>query len=229
MRYAFTMIELIFAIVVIGVTLLTVPLMIETNNKAMERNLVQEAIFLASSLISVESTQAWDANSIVPTGNPDDYVLSKILDTSNTQATAVGTVYGRTAIGAAPIITNIRRGGILADKHRQFYDFNASAGAANNGFTTPQQAGTVTYTLAIDNSLASATDYKQAYASNNNARRLYVADGANGIDTFSTLATGVSNLKMLEVSIPVDGDIPKVVLRTYTANIGEADYAKRSF
>ena len=49
-RHAFTMIELIFAIVVIGVTLLTIPLMIETNNTAMERNLAQEAIFLASAL-----------------------------------------------------------------------------------------------------------------------------------------------------------------------------------
>ena len=34
-RAAFTMIELIFAIVVIGVTVLTVPLMIETNNRSL--------------------------------------------------------------------------------------------------------------------------------------------------------------------------------------------------
>ena len=226
------MIELIFAIVVIGVTLLTVPLMIETNNKAMERNLIQETIFLASSLISVESTQAWDANSIVNTGNPDDYVLSKILDTGKTQATAVGTVYGRTSVGvAAPIITNIRRGGILADKHRQFYDYNATASAANNGFTIPQQVGTTTFTLVIENSLSSATDYKQSYASVNNAKRQYVADGSNGVDVLSTAATGTSNLKMIEVSVPVPGmgDVPQVVLRAYTANIGEADYAKRSF
>jgi len=225
-KKAFTMIELIFAIVVIGVTLLTVPLMIETNNKALERNMAQEAIFLAAALISVESTDAWDTNSIVATGNPDDYVLAKILDTS-----AVNTTYGRVALGVAPaqINTNVRRGGILADKHRQFFDFNTTAGAPNGGFSPPAQGGIVNYVLPIDNAVAAATDYKEAY--NNTARRLYVADGSNGTDVFSTAATGVSNLKMIEVTVPLatSAEGMQVVLRAYTANIGEADYAKRSF
>ena len=225
MRRAFTMIELIFAIVVIGVTLLTVPMMIETNNKALERNLAQEAIFLAAALLSVESTNAWDANSIVATGNADDYVLAKILDVGQPNTT-----YGRMVLGVAPalITTNIRRGGVMADKHRQFFDFNATAGAPNGGLTPPAQVGTINYVLPIDNAVASATDYKEAY--NNTAKSQYVADGSNGVDVFSTAATGVSNLKMIEVTVPLtNSDAQQVVLRAYMANIGESDYLKRSF
>ena len=130
MRSAFTMIELIFAIVVIGVTLLTVPLMIQTNNKSLERSLSQEAIFLAAALLSSESTKAWDANSIVSTGSTDEYVLAKILDVG-----ALGTTYSRTNIGTAgaPIYSNVRQGGLREDKHRSFFDYNASAGAPNGG------------------------------------------------------------------------------------------------
>ena len=213
------MIELIFAIVVIGVTLLTVPLMIQTNNTAMERNLAQEAIFLAAALLSIESTNAWDVNSIDTTINPlntNDYVLAKILDVG-----AVNSRYGRVAVGG--INTNMRQGGVLADKHRQFFDFNVIT-----GFTTPAQgAAPVGYALPIDAAVASAADYKEVYG--NNAVSQYVADGSNGTDLFTTVASGVSNLKMVQITLPVSNSSQTVVLRTYTANIGESDYAKRSF
>ena len=223
MRSAFTMIELIFAIVVIAVTLLTVPLMIETNNKSLERSLSQEAIFLAAALISSESTKEWDANSIVSTGSTAEYVLAKILDVGTLGAT----VYSRTNIGtvAAPIYSNIRQGGLREDKHRSFFDYNASVGAANAGLSIPAQTDTENYVIPIDSGLAVASDYKLAYT--NTASRMYVADTGDVLTIIDLHAT-VTNLKMIEVKVPVVGG-GEVVLRTYTANIGEADYAKRSF
>jgi len=223
-RKAFTMIELIFAIVVIGVTLLTVPLMIQTNNTAMERNLAQEAIFLGAALLSMESTNVWDANSVDTTVdplNPDAYVLAKILDIGG----AINTIYGRVAVGVPAINTNMRRGGILADKHRQFFDFNTSVGALNGGFSPPAQGSApVSFILAKDPSAGNAFDYKENYG--NNAISQYVADAA---DLFTTGSTGVSNLKMVQVTLPVTNSSQTVVLRIYKANIGESDYAKRSF
>ncbi len=222
-RSAFTIIELIFAIVVIGVTLLTVPLMIETNNKSLERSLSQEAIFLAAALLSSESTKEWDANSIVSTSNADEYVLAKILDVGALGATT----YSRTNIGTvgAPIYSNVRQGGLREDKHRSFFDYNASVGAPNGGLSRPAQTQTINFVLPIDNALAAATDYKLAYT--NSASRMYVADTGN-ILTIVDLNATVTNLKMIEVTVPVLGG-GDVVLRTYTANIGEVDYAKRSF
>lgn len=208
-RQAFTMIELIFAIVVIGVTVLTVPLMIETNNKALEGNVAQEAIFLTSSVLSVTTTLVWDENSIVSTPGTDNYVLAKILDVG-----AVNSTYGRTNADS-----NIRVGGLNQDLHRQFFDYNG-------GGVAPGAPLTETLTASLEDSAANISGFKQAYSVV--AKRYYVSDDL-GSGILSTAASGVSNLKLTEVSIQgEDGEII-AKLRAYTANIGEVDFARRSF
>lgn len=207
-RAAFTMIELVFAIVIIGVTVLTVPMMIETNNKAHENSSKQEAIFLISSVLSEKTAQVWDDRSIVATGSADNYVLSKMLDVGN-----VGTKYGRTAIDS-----NIRIGGLREDKHRQFFDYNGS-------MITPAQTGDVTEEVTITASDAGLAGYKQAYTVDTLSG--YVPDST---DEFSSSTQGTpSNLKMREVRIYEENGELVARLRAYTANIGEVDYAKRRF
>jgi hypothetical protein len=210
------MIELIFAIVVIAIALLSVPLMIETNNRALERSLAQEAVFLASSVLSVATTEAWDTMSIVDTGESDVYVASKILDVNDADS---GSSYARATINGE--ISNIRIGGLREDKHRQFFDYNSSKAASEQ----PKPVGDADFDPTIDDSVASIAGYKSAYGVS--GRRVYVDDAT---DVFTTPAAGlaVSNLKMTEISISDDdGEVAK--LRAYTANIGEADYAKRIF
>ncbi len=215
---AFTMIELIFAIVVVGVTLLTIPLMIQTNNKALEGSITQEAIFLASAVLSVASADVWDDNSLVATNDPDEYVLAKILDVGGKANIGSGG-YSRTSE-----TDNIRVGGLSENLHRQFIDYDASA---IDGTVGPAQVGDKTLTLTIESSASAIAGYKNTYAVT--GRRIYVADTGTVLPTASS---ATSNLKMIEVSIPVATDannIITVVLRAYAANIGEVDYAKRSF
>lgn len=208
-RNAFTMIELIFAIVIIGITVLTVPMMIETNNKALENSSKQEAIFLISSVLAEKTALVWDNRSIVSTGSADDYVLSKMLDVS-----AIGDPYGRTTADS-----NIRVGGLRADKHRQFFDYNAS----NPTQYTP--IGDAGFNADIDNSAADIAGYKQAYTVA--AIRGYVLDST---DVFNASAQAApTNLKMTEISIYEENGDLIAKLRAYTANIGEVDYAKRIF
>ena len=214
-KHAFTMIELIFAIVVVGVTMLTIPLMIQANNQAIERTLSGEAIFLASSVAAVATTSVWDNRSIVDTGDDDVYVLAKILDVND-----AGTQFGRIDTDS-----NIRVGGLNENRHRQFFDFNNSAGAPDGGYTRPEQVGTDVLGLTIDNSASDIAGYKQAYTVT--AERSYVSDAANVLGIVGS--GGRSNLKMIEVTVPVVGDVQKVVFRAYIANIGEVDYEKRSF
>lgn len=211
-RKAFTMIELIFAIVLIGVALLTVPLMIQVNNKAHEGSIAQEAIFLVSSVLSTTTTLVWDNRSIVTTGTADDYVLSKILDISGGTA-----VYVRTdENGTADNDSNLRAGGLRQDKHRQFFDYNGS-------LITPAQTGTVTLSETLSNSAASISGFKQAYSIV--ATRSYV----NDTGSFSTVPSSISNLKMTEISIVGEDGVTIAKLRAYTANIGEVDFARRNF
>lgn len=71
-RFAFTMIELIFAIVIIAITVLSLPMMTQINSRTMGNNLIQEAIFAASAELMGASAGYWDTNSM------QDYNLSHI-------------------------------------------------------------------------------------------------------------------------------------------------------
>ena len=76
---AFTLIELIFAIVVISITVISLPVMNQVLTKGMESNLVQEAIFAAATELNEVTTAHWDDNSL-EAGSP--YSLARVIDIS---------------------------------------------------------------------------------------------------------------------------------------------------
>lgn len=207
-RKAFTMIELIFAIVVLAVVMLTIPMMIQVNNKALEGNVAQEAIFLVSAVLSGTTTLLWDEASIE--GSVTGLSLSKILDTGG------DAVYNRVDVN-----TTLRSGGLDEDLHRNFF----------SDIITPNQTQTITLTDVLNTTDTSGTvGYKIIYSVD--AKRGYI-DDSPGTFVFSdtTLAAGTtSNVKMTQVEInaTIDGT-PRTIsrLRAYTCNIGEIDFAKR--
>jgi len=76
-RLAFTMLELIFAIVIISITVLSLPMMSQINEKGIDENIVQEAIFAASTELMGASAGYWDAKSM----EDSDYShLSRVID-----------------------------------------------------------------------------------------------------------------------------------------------------
>lgn len=216
MRGAFTMIELIFAIVVIAVVMLTVPMMIQVNNKALESNVAQEAIFLVSAVLSETTTLLWDDNSLE--GTATAVSLSKILDVG-----AVGSTYGRTDVNSS-----IRVGGLNEDLHRSFFEYNAS-----NLSHSPDLSNNAVDILThdISNSIADSAGYKSSFTIT--AKRQYVPDTYATPFVFTAGAPGVqSNMKMTQVEInaTIDGTNEVIArLRAYTCNIGEIDFAKRRF
>jgi prepilin-type N-terminal cleavage/methylation domain-containing protein len=70
LKSAFTLIELIFAIVIIGIAALSLPMMSQVVSSGSEKSLTQEAIFIAFTEITKVTSSAWDENSRI--GN-DDY------------------------------------------------------------------------------------------------------------------------------------------------------------
>lgn len=77
---AFTMIELIFAIVIIAITVVSLPMMTQVNASGIEKGYIQEAIFASSAEVHQALSYRWDANS-TPDGNAVD--LSQVIDVSN--------------------------------------------------------------------------------------------------------------------------------------------------
>jgi len=213
-RSAFTMIELIFAIVLIAVVMLTIPTMIQVNNKTLEGNAAQEAIFLVSSVLSEATTQLWDTSSV--DGNATTVRLSKMLDVNGT---------GNAAYNRWPDTNStVRAGGLEQDLHRMFFSAE----------TRPAQAAGAAVTLpgSFDSTATGQQlGLKTQYAIT--ATRVYVDDTPAATFVFSTAADAQqTNIKMtlVEINATIDGT-PTVIsrLRAYTCNIGETDYAKRRF
>ncbi len=222
MRKAFTMIELIFAIVLISVVVLTIPTMIAVNNKALEGNAAQEAIFLVSAVLSEATTLLWDNNSLG--GTATAVSLSKILDVNGS-----GDVnYNRwnQSIGIYDLNSTLRKGSIDEDLHRQFF--------SNDGTPhRPAQSGTVPFIITEsfnDSAVGQQLGLKNQYAIV--ASRIFVDDNVTNFAFTTTPAGKQTNIKMTQVEINATIDGTNVVvsrLRAYTCNIGEVDYAKRRF
>ncbi|MEA3229203.1 MAG: type II secretion system protein [Campylobacterota bacterium] len=75
-RGGFTLVELLFAIVVIAISVMSLPMMTQTTSKAIDTNLVQEAIFAASAELNGAVTAHWDENSM----QDDKNGLARVID-----------------------------------------------------------------------------------------------------------------------------------------------------
>ena len=105
-KSAFTLIELIFAIVIISIAVVSLPIMTKITEKGIESNILQEAIFAASTELMSASTGYWDANSM------NDISIShiaRVIDTDNGCST-----------------DRLRAGHIAQPLHRRCLDVNST-------------------------------------------------------------------------------------------------------
>ena len=201
-RYAFTMIELIFAIVVIAISVMSLPMMTQVTSKGIESSLVQEAIFAAATKLNEAVTYRWDENSIDPL-QPDS--LSKIISTD---------VGGCATAG--------QRAGFIAQlMHRRCLNdvtIRPSTTLGKDAGDLDDLDDTVETDVPLFSAAPSAEAYKKSYTSK--IAVIYAA--------FGSITAASQNMKKITVTI---SDNVGVVtsLSTYSANIGEIDYFKRSF
>jgi prepilin-type N-terminal cleavage/methylation domain-containing protein len=236
-RHAFTMIELIFALVIMGIVFVSLPLILLRNADALEDNLIQESIFLASAKMTHITSFQWDNNSsesgmgtvstsdvvdVSLTGAPtlnrnaSDFRVGHFREDKHRRMSPNGNPRSATSIG------NLGREGTVYDDIDDFDDFNNTALIVSAG------------------ALTSDTGYKKAYRIDVTVSYVDDDDGGaffNGAAqqnfTFTTANPGgTTNLKMIEVSIDQNdttGWTQTLLLRSYAANIGETDYYKRRY
>jgi len=103
-KKAIAMIELIFALVIMGIVLMSAPMLIQQSIKSSNIALQQEAIVAAASQTSIILSMHWDENNTnLPAGE------SPILDVNNVGANFLpaglsGGVFGRTSSHAGDIL-----------------------------------------------------------------------------------------------------------------------------
>jgi prepilin-type N-terminal cleavage/methylation domain-containing protein len=213
-KYAFTMIELIFAIVVIAITVISLPMMIQATSKGIENNLAQEAIFASSAKINEIMTYPWDENSM-----PSASIYSRVVWTSANDCNQT---------------TKLRPGHIYQQLHRRCLDNNFSViqpsavlGMEINDvgvYDDIDDFNNVSTGIFIDNTgagiITSAEGYKAPYRMDINI----------SYSAFGTTTAASKNMKRVDITIiNSDTNITTTKLHTYSANIGETDYYKRSY
>ncbi|WP_324172255.1 type II secretion system protein [Sulfurimonas sp.] len=207
-RYAFTLIELIFAIVIISISVMSLPMISQITFKTISNSQVQEAIFASVAGLNEATTYRWDEFSMndaqTATFDPQFARVVNVVVGGNNDCSA-----------ATP---NKRKGHInrkcLNDLSTRPYIgtvFNDSLNVAAH----PQEH------IFILDANSSAEGYKKLYDS-----ILVVESNA----TFNKYDPNNPNLKEITITI-LDKNTTNIVtvLRTYSANIGEVSYARRSY
>jgi len=170
-KYAFTLIELIFAIVIIGIAAMTLPTMSQTSNQSMQNNIVQEAILLASLELKKATSGSWDNNS---------------LDANSTYAEVI-----QMAAADCNATTKLRPGHISQPKHRKCLD-NLTIVAADANSLLPDyninNAVTLGRVSMIDNYLGAADGYKQQFFN-----QITVTNDGNGTKEINITITDANN------------------------------------
>lgn len=210
-RYAFTMIELIFAIVIIGITVVSLPMMNQAISKGIDSNLQQEAIFAAATKLNETVTAFWDDNSVESIS-----ALSKVIDTLNDCNNTSSSPRYR-----------LRPGHVNQPLHRRCLD-STLVGISNsnpngNVVALNEMAGTSSLFISTAGSITNASSYKKDYNST-------VTVNHNSITANSVIFNGAANdyMKMIQVDIK-SGTDTITSLRAYSANIGEIDYYKKEY
>ncbi len=233
-RRGFTMIELIFAIVIIGIVSLTIPVVLINNARQTENNLLHEAVLIAATKMGQTITYPWDENSV----NPGTLAKAEVLDVGGGDIELNRNVTAFT--------TDFRVGHFIEALHRRMTPLNNSRSAtpvANLGSDAGDRDD-------IDDIMADlpvvTTNNAEGYKHNYEVRTVvgYANDAAvygNAIIFFNFnpgIVGNVTNLKVVETSVwreddPIGNagvyDDEVVTFRSFAANIGETDYYKRTY
>lgn len=235
-RPAIAMIELIFAIVIMGIVMMSAPMLISTASKSSYVAIQQEGINEAASRISMIMGYAWDEN------NTNDTYIPPVLFVSN----------GAADLNVSDTNTS-RRTGTPTESQRTYIlsDLNSSKLFASHPLSLGKDGvgeaeddmddfiGDITLSL-VD---AASVDYIETTTININTMVSYAKDnvsGAGGYDDdsidfvpFRVESTGSTNIKMINVTLTsttgVDELSKTIVLRAFSSNIGGYTLKERTF
>jgi prepilin-type N-terminal cleavage/methylation domain-containing protein len=233
MKKAFSLIELVLAIVIIAISVMTIPLMLAQSSNNNSFALMQESILAARTKMGNILTYEWDANSTIAVGT-DTYI--RVLDVRNGD-----NELDRNDTLVTILDENRRTGHVAADKRRRFHDQN---------LTTP--AGMIFPSQNVDNANpTNINDFHQQASELSNGRGdfdyvmdfnmtttiSYVSDeadySAQSVDfNFSTSGVAITdinstNIKMIDIFVQMQGNSSPFRLRSYSCNIGQAELLER--
>ena len=226
LRPAIAMIELIFAIVIMGIILMSAPNLIQTATQSVSVALQQEAINEAVSRVNMVLTYPWDEND------------------TNSSCTPPVLYTGSAETELNPVSGTPRRIGVPTfSKSRTFKcgtsDFNASSLGSDAGDRDDIDDFGATATLSNLGG-AGGEDYIETATVSMTTSIKYIADtnnyATNSITynfpsaTINTYTTSIKAIQVVLISTSTATELTKTItLNAFSCNIGGYDYEKREF
>ncbi len=226
MRRGASLIELIFTIVVMGISMAAIPPLLVSISKSNDFSINQEAILAGVTKVDNILTYEWDES------NTGSVTLKHVLDVNS----------GDNELDRFPTITStMRRGHFVGTDRRKFWPttLNASAIGIDNPAEATSPNDIDDFNGRVDNLIvnsASNTDYVKDFRLETTVA--YVADATDYTQStitfnFSTapVAAGTTtNIKMVEVRV-VDllNNETVSIIRSFASNIGSTKLLTRTF
>lgn len=234
LRPAIAMIELIFAIVIMGIVMMSAPMLISTATQSTYVALQQEGINEAASRMQMIMGYAWDEK------NVDDEYRPAILNVSNGDSAFV------------KIDPTERRIGIPMTSKRTFIRSDTNSSDLNASITLGSESGdaddiddfigNMNLTLIPETTDDNDVDYVEKTTVNINTAVAYADDSVTGGYNQSTITyvpfaagTTTSNIKTITVTLTstdtTNADVlgKTIVLRAFSSNIGGYTFEERGF
>ena len=224
LRAASAMIELIFALVVMGIVMMSAPQLISTALQSTSVGLQQESINEAASRLNMILTYPWDQN------DTNDSCIPPVLHVSNgdSELNEVGTTARRIGVDRNSSSHTF----ICGDQ-----EFSASALQVDGSDDLDDFIGTIG--LTTDASGSGGTDYIEKDTVLMTTTVTYINDDANYTPTSSnrtfnyvpTAGVPTTNIKEITVTLTstsTTSELNKtIVLKAFSCNIGGFEYESR--
>lgn len=228
MRPAIAMLELIFAIVIMGIILMSAPQLISTAAKSGYVVIQQEAINEAASQVNMMMGYQWDENDV-----DERYIDPILVSSGDTDLNEIGTTGRRIGTPEESYRTFIRADGVD--------DLNASPLGTDTGDTEEDDIDDFTGTdtnLTLIPEATLAANYIETTI--NIAREVeYSSDTADynqqsiTFDPFTASGGGTTNIKSITVTVTSDSGVDElekeIILRGFICNIGGYKLEEREF
>ena len=228
MKKGFSLIEVVFAIVIIAISLMSVPMLLKQSSKSDEFSIMQEAILATSTKMGNILSYPWDANSYDSTN-----AILRTLDIHNGD-----NELNRVTTGVND--NNLRVGHIYQSKRRRFFDYNGGTGRVFPNHTVGATPNSINYFHNKSETIggSDAYDYKDA-GMTMASKVFYVSDVANysQIHLVSNISSATinnitgprdTNIKMVQITTTSPNLNHTLTLRCYTCNIGQAKLLTRT-
>lgn len=221
-----SMIELVFAIIIMGIVVMSLPLILMQTQSGSALALEQETILAIKTRLTFILSHEWDTNSY-----DSNVSMSRVLDT-NASTSADSAFYVNDTNSTR------RSGHVKADERRRLRD-DRKAPTPDGGTHWQASSGTDIDDFDDNTTTATviATDMDYIFDLNLSSTVNYITDSLTSgnynssqtiVFTFNTSSTpsNATNIKMISVASSINDHT--ITLRAFATNIGESGILKRS-